>query len=399
MRPRASHSFLTRRRWRAKLRAMIDRVDSIVVGAGVVGLAIARQLALAGDEVIVLEAADIIGSGTSSRNSEVIHAGIYYAKDSLKARFCVAGKAKLYEFCTAHGVAHRDCGKLIVATSTDELGILDGIKAKAAANGVDDLYEISAADAMAQEPALSCTGALVSPSTGIIDSHGLMLAYQGEAEDHGAVIAFNSRAIGGRVLSDGVALRIGNEDGGEMELACSRLVNAAGLYAQPLARTIEGLDQKTVPALYYCKGNYFSLAGTQPFSRLIYPVPASASLGVHLTVDLGGQARFGPDQQWLAGEITDLYEPIDYVVEPSRADVFYEAVRRYYPALPDDSLQPAYSGMRPKLQQPGGGVEDFLIQGPEDHGVAGLINLYGIESPGLTASLAIAEHVAAMLHD
>jgi len=391
----------------AKFPAMIDRVDSIVVGAGVVGLAIARKLALAGDEVIVLESADIIGSGTSSRNSEVIHAGIYYARDSLKARFCVAGKKMLYEYCASRGVDHRNCGKLIVATSNEELEILAGIKAKAAANGVDDLYEISAAEAMAQEPALQCTGALVSPSTGIIDSHGLMLAYQGEAEDHGAVIAFNSRAVGGQVLADGISLRIedvsrggrNGRGGSEMELACTRLINAAGLYAQPLARTIEGLDPATVPELYYCKGNYFSLAGAQPFSRLIYPVPASASLGVHLTVDLGGQARFGPDQEWLDGAVEGLDGEIDYLVEPSRSDVFYDAVRRYYPGLPDDSLQPAYSGMRPKLQRPGGGVEDFMIQGPGEHGVAGLINLYGIESPGLTSSLAIAEHVGTMLSD
>ncbi|MDA1097991.1 MAG: NAD(P)/FAD-dependent oxidoreductase [Proteobacteria bacterium] len=381
---------------------MIDHVDSIVVGAGVVGLAVARQLALAGDEVVVLEAADAIGTETSSRNSEVIHAGIYYAKDSLKARFCVAGNALLYEFCATHGVPHRNCGKLIVATSPDELEILAGIRAKAAANGVGDLYEISASEAIAQEPALFCTGALVSPSTGIIDSHGLMLAYQGEAEDHGAVIAFRSRVLGGRVLQpkfEGIALRVRGEDGGEMEIACRRLVNAAGLYAQPLARSIEGLDPGTVPPLYYCKGNYFSLAGRQPFSRLIYPVPASASLGVHLTIDLGGQARFGPDQQWLPEAVEDMDGTIDYRVEPARAEVFYDAVRRYYPDLPDDSLRPAYSGMRPKLQRPGGGAEDFLLQGPDSHGVAGLINLYGIESPGLTASLAIAEHVAAMLSD
>ena len=384
---------------RANLRAMIERVDSIVVGAGVVGLAIARQLAMAGDEVIVLEAADLIGSETSSRNSEVIHAGIYYATDSLKAKFCAEGKAMLYEYCASHGVGHRNCGKLIVATSVEELEVLDGIKGKAAANGVDDLYEISAGEAMAQEPALSCTGALVSPSTGIIDSHGLMLAYQGEAEDHGAMIAFRSRALGGQVLNDGLALRVSDGDGGEMSLGCRRLINAAGLYAQPLARRIEGLEQATVPPLYYCKGNYFSLPGRQPFSRLIYPVPASASLGVHLTIDLGGQARFGPDQQWLDGEIEDLDGAIDYRVEPERGSVFYEAIRRYYPGLPDDSLQPAYSGMRPKLQRPGGGMEDFMIQGAEGHGVVGLINLFGIESPGLTASLAIAEHVGAMLSD
>ncbi len=378
---------------------MVERVDSIVIGAGVVGLAVARQLAMDGSEVIVLEAAELIGSETSSRNSEVIHAGIYYAKDSLKAKHCVAGKHKLYDYCASRGVEHRNCGKLIVATEPEELEILESIKAKAAANGVDDLYEISAAEAMAQEPALSCTGALVSPSTGIIDSHGLMLAYQGEAEDHGAMIAFRSRALGGEVLSDGIALRVKDGDGTEMTLACRQLVNAAGLFAQPLARRIDGLDLSTVPPLYYCKGSYFSLVGQQPFSRLIYPVPASASLGVHLTIDLGGQARFGPDQEWLDGEVDELEAVVDYRVEPSRADVFYDAVRRYFPGLPENSLQPAYSGMRPKLQQPGGGVEDFVIQGPDGHGVAGLINLYGIESPGLTASLSIAEQVAAMLSD
>jgi len=262
---------------------------------------------------------------------------------------------------------------------------------------VDDLYEISAAEAVAQEPALSCTGALVSPSTGIIDSHGLMLAYQGEAEDHGAMIAFRSRALGGEVLNDGLALRVADGTGGEMRLGCRRLINAAGLYAQPLARRIEGLESDTVPSLYYCKGNYFSLPGKQPFSRLIYPVPASASLGVHLTIDLGGQARFGPDQQWLDDAVEDLQGDIDYRVEPARAAVFYDAIRRYYPDLPDDSLHPAYSGMRPKLQPPGGGMEDFMIQGPEEHGVDGLINLFGIESPGLTSSLAIAAHVGELL--
>ena len=224
-----------------------------------------------------------------------------------------------------------------------------------------------------------------------------MLAYQGEAEDHGAMIAFRSRALGGEVLNDGLALRIADETGGEMHLGCRRLINAAGLYAQPLARRIEGLESDTVPPLYYCKGNYFSLPGRQPFSRLIYPVPASASLGVHLTIDLGGQARFGPDQQWLDNAVEDLQGDIDYRVEPERAEVFYQAIRRYYPDLPDDSLQPAYSGMRPKLQGPGGGMEDFMIQGPADHGVEGLINLFGIESPGLTSSLAIAAQVGDML--
>ena len=382
-----------------KLRAMMERVDSVVVGAGVVGLAIARQLALMGDEVIILEAADLIGSETSSRNSEVIHAGIYYPKDSLKARFCVDGKARLYEFCTSHGVGHLNCGKLIVATSDEELEVLDSIKAKAAENGVEDLYEITSAEAMAQEPRLSCTGALVSPSTGIVDSHGLMLAFQGDAEDQGAMIAFRSRAVGGEVLNDGVALRVRDGDGVETTLGCRRLVNAAGLYAQPLARRIDGLGPDTVPPLLYCKGSYFSLPGQQHFSQLIYPVPSSASLGVHLTIDLGGQARFGPDQQWLDGEFDDMEAPLDYCVDARRAEVFYDAIRRYLPDLPDNSLEPAYSGIRPKLQQPGGGMEDFMIQGPEDHGVRGLINLYGIESPGLTSSLAIAEFVGAMVVD
>ena len=378
---------------------MVERVDSIVVGAGVVGLAIARKLALMGDEVVVLEAANVIGSETSSRNSEVIHAGIYYPEGSLKAQFCVSGKTKLYEFCSNHGVDFRNCGKLIVATSDDELQVLDSIKAKAERNGVEDLYEISAAEAMSYEPRLFCAGALVSPSTGIVDSHGLMLAFQGDAEDQGAVIAFRSRAIGGAVLNDGLALHVQSDDGSEMTLKCRRLVNAAGLYAQPLARRIEGLDLRTIPPLQCCKGSYFSLAGRQNFSRLIYPVPASASLGVHLTIDLGGQARFGPDQQWLDGEFDDLEAPLDYSVDAERAESFYVAIRKYLPDLPDNSLEPAYSGIRPKLQKPRGGIEDFIIQGPEEHGVRGLINLFGIESPGLTSCLAIAEHVGGIMVD
>ncbi|MDP6344537.1 MAG: NAD(P)/FAD-dependent oxidoreductase [Alphaproteobacteria bacterium] len=370
---------------------MSERIDSIVVGAGVVGLACARALAMAGDEVIVLEAAEAIGTETSSRNSEVIHAGIYYAKDSLKARLCVAGKWQLYDYCASHGVPHRDCGKFIVATNAEELSVLDGIRAKARDNGVDDLYEIDAAEAKRREPALACAGALVSPSTGIVDSHALMLAYQGEAEDHGATIAFRSRALRGEVRPNGFALTVADDGGGETTVGCRRLVNAAGLHAQPLARAIVGLPAAAVPPLYFCKGNYFSLSGRQPFSHLIYPVPASASLGVHLTIDLAGQARFGPDQEWIEG--------IDYEVDPRRADDFYAAVRRYYPALPDGALQPAYAGIRPKIQAPDGAVEDFKIQGPAAHGIAGLVNLYGIESPGLTASLAIAGQVAELLRD
>lgn len=334
-------------------------------------------------DVVVLEAADAIGTETSSRNSEVIHAGIYYAKDSLKARLCVAGKHALYDYCASHGVPHIRCGKLIVATSDDEVAVLEDIKHRASVNGVDDLYFVDAAEAHRLEPALRCTAALMSPSTGVIDSHSLMLAYQGDAEDHGAMIAFMSRIIGGRISNDGMEVRVVDDQGNETRLACDLLVNSAGLHAQNVAHSIDGMPCESVPSQYFCKGSYFSLLGRQPFGRLIYPVPASASLGVHVTVDLAGQVRFGPDQEWIDG--------IDYDVDPTRADDFYEAVRRYYPALADGALQPAYSGVRPKLQGPGEPAADFVVQGPEVHGVDGLVNLYGIESPGLTSSLAIAE--------
>ena len=364
----------------------MDSIECIVIGAGVVGLAVARALALAGREVIVLEAADAIGTETSSRNSEVIHAGIYYAKDSLKAVHCVAGKHKLYKFCASHGVPHRRCGKFIVAASEAELAVLDGIKARAAANGVDDLEEIDGATAQEAEPALRCAGALVSPSTGIIDSHSLMLAYQGEAEDHGAMIAFHARVEQGEVGGNRKTLDVRLADGEIMRISCDLLVNAAGLGAQPLSRRLTGLPPESVPPLHFCKGSYFSLLGKQPFSRLIYPVPDSASLGVHVTVDLAGQVRFGPDQEWV--------DDIAYDVDPKRADVFYDAVRKYFPALADGALQPAYSGMRPKIQSPDEPARDFMIQGPDEHGVNGLVNLYGIESPGLTASLSLADAVA-----
>lgn len=365
---------------------MSDRVQCVVVGAGVVGLAVARRLAMQAIEVVVLEAADAIGTETSSRNSEVIHAGIYYAKDSLKARLCVAGKHALYDYCASHGVPHVRCGKLIVATSDDEIAVLEGIKQRAAANGVGDLYFVDAAEARRLEPELRCTAALMSPSTGVIDSHGLMLAYQGDAEDHGAMIAFMSRIAGGQITGDGIDIRVTDDQGNETRLACDLLINSAGLHAQNVARSIDGIPPESVPAQYFCKGSYFSLLGRQPFGRLIYPVPASASLGVHVTVDLAGQVRFGPDQEWIDG--------IDYDVDPARADVFYDAVRRYYPDLADGALQPAYSGVRPKLQAPGEPAADFVVQGSEAHGVDGLVNLYGIESPGLTSSLAIADVVA-----
>jgi len=368
---------------------MTERTDAVVIGAGVVGLAVARRLAMAGLETVVLEAAEAIGTETSSRNSEVIHAGIYYAKDSLKARLCVEGKHRLYAYCASHGVPHRRCGKLIVANGADEVGVLEANRARGRANGVDDLELIEAAAARRLEPALRCDAALISPSTGIIDSHSLMLAYQGEAEDHGAMIAFHTRVVAGRVLPDGYELETRDAWGGTMRLACGVLVNSAGLHAQSVARTIEGLEAEHVPPQYFCKGSYFSLVGKQPFRRLIYPVPQSASLGVHVTIDLAGQMRFGPDQEWVDG--------LNYEVDLRRAEVFYEAVRRYWPGLPDGALQPAYSGIRPKVQGPADPMKDFMVEGPERHGHPGLVNLFGIESPGLTASLALADLVAERL--
>ncbi|MDP6705088.1 MAG: NAD(P)/FAD-dependent oxidoreductase [Alphaproteobacteria bacterium] len=367
----------------------MDRVECIVVGAGVVGLAVARRLAMAGVEVVVLEAEDAVGTHTSSRNSEVIHAGIYYPKDSLKAKLCVAGKHALYEFCASHGVPHRRSGKLIAAGTAEESEILEEIRRRAAANGVDDLRPVGGSEVRAMEPEIRATAALLSPSTGIIDSHALMLAYQGAAEDHGAMIAFESRLQGAEATAEGFTLRVADGAGGETRIGTRLLVNSAGLYAQDVGRAIDGLDAATVPPRFYCKGNYFSLLGRQPFSRLIYPVPSGAGLGVHVTVDMGGRNRFGPDQEWV--------DAVDYDVDLGRAEVFYEAVRRYWPALPDGALQPAYSGIRPKVQKPGGHNEDFIVQGEGAHGVRGLVNLYGIESPGLTASLALADLVAGEL--
>ncbi len=361
----------------------MDKVDCVVVGAGVVGLAVARELAISGLEVIVLEAEDAIGTGTSSRNSEVIHAGIYYQTGSLKAKTCVAGKQFLYDYCAERGIEHRRCGKLIVATSDEQLPKLKTINAQAIANGVHDLEFLEPQQAQTLEPELSCVGALWSPSTGIIDSHGLMLAYQGDAEDHGAFIAFNSRVAAAMVGKNSIALEVeGNE---AMSLETSFLVNSAGLSAPALASIISGLDPNWVPQAYYCKGNYYSLPGRPPFSRLIYPVPEQAGLGVHITIDLGGQCRFGPDVEWIAD--------VSYDVDPNRSRVFYDAVRSYWPGIEDGSLEPGYSGIRPKLVSEGMPAADFRIDGPKHHGVVGLVNLFGIESPGLTASQPLARAV------
>ena len=365
----------------------MERIDTVVIGAGVVGLASARALALGGREVIMLEEADAIGTGTSSRNSEVIHAGIYYPTGSLKAQLCVQGKEALYTYCAERGVEHKRCGKLIVATAPAQLDGLKALKAKAEANGVLDLQWLDGAQARKLEPSLNAEAALLSPSTGIIDSHGLMLAYQGDAENAGAVLAFKSPVLAGRVADDGFELSVGGE--APMELACKTLVNAGGLGANAFAARLEGLAPEHAPPLYLAKGNYFTLSGRAPFSHLIYPVPEQAGLGVHLTLDLQGQARFGPDVEWI--------DEIDYAVDPARGDVFYAAIRAYWPDLADGALAPAYAGIRPKLQAPGEPARDFLIEGPETHGVAGLVNLFGIESPGLTASLAIATKTVKLL--
>src|SRR4051794_26381519 len=365
----------------------LEQVDCVVIGAGVIGLAVARQLAMAGRDVILLEATDCIGSGTSSRNSEVIHAGIYYPKGSLKALLCVQGRDLLYAYCADRGVQYKRCGKLLVATEASQLPKLDEIVAKAQANGVMDLARMSAAEVAALEPELTTVGALHSPSSGIIDTHGLMLAYQGEMEDHGGMVAFNSPVAGGKVPDEGIIIKPGGRE--PFRLLAKLVVNPGGLFAQDIARSIEGIPAASIPPIHFAKGNYFSLARRAPFSRLIYPVPEPGGLGVHLTLDLAGQARFGPDVEWI--------ERVNYDVDIRRADKFYGAIRRYWPGLPDNALQPGYSGIRPKLVPAGVADADFLIQGPRDHGVPGLLNLYGIESPGITASLAIAARSEAAL--
>ena len=370
----------------------MDKVDAVVIGAGVVGLAVGRALALRGLETVVLERANAIGTGTSSRNSEVIHAGIYYPAGSLKARLCVAGRQLLYAYCESHGVAHRRCGKLIVATNETQASALAQIQAQAARNGVHDLRVLDAAQVQAMEPALRAVAALHSPSTGIVDSHGLMLALQGDLETAGGALALLSPAVS--IDSTGVAhvVAVGGET--PIELAASVVVNAAGLWAPGLAANIRGLAPERVPQARYAKGHYFSLAGRTPFSHLIYPIPEAAGLGVHLTLDLAGQARFGPDVEWIAPATAD---DIDYRVDPRRAAQFEAAIRAYWPGLPAGVLQPAYSGVRPKLQSPGETAHDFVLQGAAEHGVKGLMNLYGIESPGLTSSLALADAVVSRL--
>ncbi len=369
----------------------MDKVDGVVIGAGVVGLAVARALTQAAPDNsrdwLVLEAADAIGTGTSSRNSEVIHAGIYYPQGSLKAQLCVQGREMLYAYAAERGIGHQRCGKLIVATHASQVPALEAIVQKAHANGVTDLVLLDAAAAKAMEPALSCVAAVHSPSTGIVDSHGLMLSLQGDFENAGGIVAFNSAVTHAVCTPEGMVLRMA--DGSE--LMAQTVVNAAGLTAPWLARNFAGLAAQHVPQAYFAKGNYFTLSGKSPFSRLIYPVPEAAGLGVHLTLDLGGQAKFGPDVQWVD-------RPDDLVVSPEHEQLFYTEVRKYWPALADGALQAGYAGIRPKISGPHEASADFCIQGPAVHGLKGLVNLFGIESPGLTSSLAIGEAVRHALH-
>lgn len=363
-------------------------VDCVVVGAGVIGLACARRIAQTGGDVLILEAEGEIGSGVSARNSEVIHAGLYYPTGSLKARLCVSGRARLYAYCAEHGVTARRVGKLVVATSAEQIPSLHALMEQARANGVDDLAAITADEARRLEPELACVAAFRSPSTGIIDTHGLMLSLLGEAEAQGAALARHAPVERGWVEDDGrITLAVGGAD--PMHVTARLLVNAAGLGAQAIARNLGSYPQDRIPPLHYAKGNYFSLSGQSPFSRLIYPMPEAAGLGVHLTLDLAGQARFGPDVEWV--------NTLDYDVEPKRGDTFYAAIRTYWPGLRDGALQPAYAGIRPKLQAPGEPAADFRIDGPEVHGLPGQVHLYGIESPGLTSCLAIADEVAGRL--
>lgn len=367
---------------------MSTDIDCIVLGAGVVGLAVARELAMAGREVLIVDQAESIGTATSSRNSEVIHAGLYYTPGSLKARSCVLGKELLYAYCNERGIAHQRIGKLIVAANEAEAQQLHVITQRAQQCDVTDLTLIDGKHARELEPELNCHSALVSPSTGIIDSHALMLALQGDAENHGAYCVFHTPFQRGRRLDNGTfELEFGGEE--TQTLTATTVINATGLHAPGVARQISNTPHQQIPAARYCKGTYFTLSGRSPFSRLIYPVPNESGLGIHLTQDLGGQTKFGPDTEWI--------DAIDYQLDASRSDVFYSTIRQYWPALPDDALLPGYTGIRPKITDPGNPPADFLILGPRDHGIDGLVHLLGIESPGLTSCLALAQHVMAVL--
>lgn len=391
--------------------ASVEQADCVVIGAGVVGLAVARRLAQGGRDVLVLESAPTFGTGTSSRNSEVVHAGIYYPPDSLKAAFCVRGRELLYEYCSEREIPHGQIGKLIVATGPSEVRKLSNLMDRGARNGVDGLRMMDGAEAMRMEPELQCLKALFSPVSGIVDTHSLMLSLVGEAENHGAMFSYNTTVVGGHL--EGISMHLHvcetknlDEHGNgqfplqpELELVPKVVVNSAGLSAPLLAKRFHGLNGQVIPPAYFARGHYFTLANTKnpPFQHLIYPIPEDGGLGVHVTLDLNGQVKFGPDVEWINGvdDVSSFLNRFDYSVSASHADRFYPAIRRYYPNLKDGSLEPGYSGIRPKLSAPQQPTSDFVVQGEETHGVPGLVNLFGIESPGLTSSMAIAEHVVA----
>ncbi len=366
---------------------MSEKIDCAVIGAGVVGLAIARELALAGREVIILEAEAAFGTHTSARNSEVIHAGIYYPTGSLKARLCVAGRKALYQYCAERNVNHKRIGKVIVATDETQLDGLKKYRLQAEINGVDDLRMLTRDELAGLEPAVVAAAGFLSPSTGIVDSHGLMLAYLGDAENHGASLVLNSPVTGGAVAGDGIVLEVGGAE--PMQILCTTVVNAAGHGAPLVARAIEGIPAHTIPPNFFAIGHYYTLTGKTPFNHLVYPVARQDWLGVHVTIDLGGRCKFGPDFSWR--------DDLDYHFDESREARFYEAIRRYYPSLKDGALQPGYTGMRPRITGKDAPAVDFVVQDSTVHGVKNMVNLYGIESPGLTSSLAIGAHVRALL--
>ncbi len=368
---------------------MTEHIETLVIGAGVIGLAVARQLAVAGQEVLVIDQAAEIGSETSSRNSEVVHAGIYYPKDTLKARLCVEGRSLLYAFCNARGIAAPPIGKLIVATTGNEIPKLEALAAAGRANGVADLQRLTAREASALEPEISCVAALLSPSTGIVDSHGFMLALQGEAEAHGAGIVLRTQFLSAARAGAAHRVSLRDADGGTTELICRNIVNAAGHGAHAVARAIEGVDRSALPPRFLAKGNYCSVAGRSPFTRLIYPIPVPGALGTHVTLDLAGRIRLGPNIEWV--------DDFDYSVSGNIAEQFRTACRGYWPGIETREIAPSYCGMRPKIHGPDQAFADFVIDGPGRTGVPGLVNLFGIESPGLTSSLAIARHVAELL--
>jgi L-2-hydroxyglutarate oxidase LhgO len=367
----------------------MDSIETIIIGAGVIGLAIARQLALQGHDVLILEATSTIGSVTTARNSCVIHAGIYYAPTSAKAPHCIAGRDALYQYLAERQLPHQRCGKLIVATNPEQIAKLQEIEQRAIANGVHDLQWLDTEGVHAKEPAVRGVAGLFSPSTGIVDVHELIHSFLGDAENHGVMLALHCPVTAVQVQEHGFLVNTGGDH--PATLSCRNLINAAGLGAQIIAHHIAGLPSSSIPLRTLAKGNYFSLQGVQPFSHLVYPVPEIGGLGIHATIDLAGKVRFGPDVEWVETE--------DYTVNPARAESFYAAIRRYWPDLPDGALQPDYCGIRPKTNLPNHGDTDFIIQSQQQHGIPRLINLYGIESPGLTASLSLAASVAGLLHD